>query len=90
MIHSWKTRDDGVFLASWSPYDRVRAPTWVFTLLSKLDGQRPWREAVRESAEELGHPVPDEWVWHRWARGLLEGPDDPEGPTDPDPQVLPR
>jgi Fe-S-cluster containining protein len=89
MVHSWKVHDDGVQLSSWSPYDRVGAPAWVFTLLAKLDGVVSWREAVTAAAAELGHAVPDEWVWHLWARGLLEGPDEGLLPDDIAVDVLP-
>ncbi len=89
VVHDWVTLPDSVLLSSWSPYDRVEAPRWIFTLLSKLDGQRTWREAADLAATELDQAIPDGWVWHLWSRGLLEAPTDPDAPEHPIIDVLP-
>jgi hypothetical protein len=67
-------REEGrLRLASWSPFDVVEVPPWIFELLSRLDGQRPWKEAVA-SARAAGFPATDALVERLWARGLLGTP----------------
>ncbi len=82
-VRDWERRAEGVSVTSFSPFDRVLLPTWIFELLSRLDGQRGWREAVDLTSEALGRPVPHDLVWHLWARGLVAAPEDLEGPDDP-------
>jgi hypothetical protein len=67
-------REDGrLRLASWSPFDTVEVPPWIFELLSRLDGQRPWREGLA-ATRAAGFPATDALVERLWARGLLGPP----------------
>ena len=38
-----------------------RRPPWIFELLSRFDGVRPWREAVAETAAALGSRCRSRW-----------------------------
>lgn len=80
-VRDWVVGPDGVWLSSFSPFDRWRGPPWIFELLSRLDG-RPWRDAVRDTSAAIGAPVPDDLVWTLWQRGLI-GPDERPEPLDP-------
>lgn len=94
-IRDWVRVPDGVILTSFSPYDPILAPPWIFELLSRLDGVRTWAVAVAETASAIGAEVPDGLIARLWDRGLVgpaeigepsEGeapPFDPTGPTDP-------
>lgn len=78
-LRAWTPRGDHMELQSWSPYDPVVAPRWVFQLLGRLDGQTPWPEAVRATEAAIGHPVPPDLVARLWWRGCLAEPEDDEG-----------
>ncbi len=78
-LRAWTVHDDHVELQSWSPYDPVDAPVWVFQLLARLDGRTPWPEAVAATEAALGHPVPADLVARLWWRGCLAEPEDDEG-----------
>ncbi len=78
-LRAWTRHDDHVELQSWSPYDPVVAPPWVFELLGRLDGQTPWPEAVAATEAAIGHPVPADLVLRLWWRGCLAEPEDDEG-----------
>ena len=78
-IRAWTVRADGVELESWSPYDRVTAPPWIFQLLARLNGTTPWPDAVRATEAAIGEPVPADLVARLWWRGLLAEPEADEG-----------
>lgn len=80
-LRAWTRVGDRFELQSWSPYDPVDAPGWVFELLGRLDGQTPWPEAVAATEVALGHPVPADLVARLWWRGCLAEPEDDEGDT---------
>ena len=73
-----------LLLSSWSPFDPVEVPTQIFELLSRLDGQRTWREALAD-ARVAGFPSGEPLVRMLWERGLLgsktELPDDLRAPS---------
>lgn len=89
-VLDWVVRDDGVAMASFSPYDRALLPPWIFELLARLDGTRPWREAVAEAARALGRPVPEGLVAFLWDRGLVGPPVPLEGSDEPVVAFLPE
>ena len=64
----------------------------MFVLLSKLDGLRPWREALQQAEAEHGAPIGEAVVQNLWRMGMLKAHDDterwrPDKPVDgvPDP-----
>ncbi len=75
-VRDWVVLDEHVAMTSWSIYDRVIVPGWIFHLLSKLDGETAWREAVRAVEAERGHPVGEDLVLMLWRRGILGHPVD--------------
>ena len=79
-IQDWIRKPSVTILTSWSSLDRVETPPWIFELLSRFDGIRPWREAVAETASALGITVPEALVHQLWERGLV-GPPIPYGGT---------
>jgi hypothetical protein len=80
-VRDWATVDGETVLVSLSQLDREPVPAWIFELLSRLDGVRPWRDAVAGTAEAIGQPVDEDLVRRLWARGLL-------GPPDNSPDVV--
>ena len=70
-VHSWVTEDNGVGMSGYSPYDLVDVPKWIFTFLSKLDGERTWREAQRLTEAEVGEVVSDDLILSLFTRGVL-------------------
>jgi hypothetical protein len=88
-VRDWVVREGEVALSSFSPYDRTPLPPWIFALLSRLDGERTWREAVDLASTDLGHPVPGDLVMWLWDRGLLGPPIDVHGSDLPVLQALP-
>ena len=80
-LRAWTHHADRVELQSWSPYDPVDAPPWIFELLARLDGLTPWPQAVADAEAALGHPVPADLVAWLWWRGCLAEPEDDEGET---------
>lgn len=88
-LREWTVEPGAVAISSWSPFDVFDAPPWIFTLLSKLDGERTWREAQREAQEELGVWVPDDLVLAMYQRGLLGPAEAVEGSSEPVFSVLP-
>ncbi len=74
--------DDPPFwsMTSWSGYDLVRVPIWIFGLLSKMDGRTPWRAARDAAAAELGVEIPDDLIASLWRTRLLTDPQDLNAP----------
>lgn len=89
-ISDWVRDEDGVALASFSPYDRAVLPPWIFELLARLDGVRTWRSALDETATALGRPIPGDIVLWLWERGLVGPPVAAEGSEQPVISVLPE
>jgi len=73
-VHSWVTEESGVGMSGYSPYDLVDVPRWIFTLLSKLDGERTWREAQRATEAEVGETVSDDLIFSLHRRGIIGPP----------------
>jgi hypothetical protein len=44
---------DAVLLSGYSSFDAVRAPREVFAFLARLDGVRPWRQALAETLSDM-------------------------------------
>jgi hypothetical protein len=80
-VHDWIRRTDVTLLTSWSSLDRVETPPWIFELLSRFDGVRPWREAVALTAAAIGAPVEESLVRLLWERGLVGPPVPFDGPV---------
>jgi hypothetical protein len=74
-LRSWVVRGDGITLTTWSAYDPVEAPPWIFELLSRLDGQRTWRVAAALTEAAIGVPVGDALVARLYRRGALGPPE---------------
>jgi hypothetical protein len=74
-VADWFVEPDGVALTAWSGYDLVDAPTWIFELLSRLDGIKTWRAAKAETEAEIGKPVSDDLIHTLHRRGLLSAPE---------------
>lgn len=68
-------RDTHVELESISRFDPFFAPPWIFVLLSKLDGETPWIDALNATIAELEEPVSPDIVLQLWNRGLLATPE---------------
>ena len=68
-----------VELESFSSFDPFFAPPWIFQLLSRLDGQTPWLEALRATAAIVEGPVSPDLVLQLWNRGLLAPPEALQG-----------
>ncbi len=80
-VHSWVTEGeakDVIGMSAYSPYDLVEVPSWIFMLLSKLDGERTWREAQRATEAEVGEAVPDDLFVTLFRRGVIGQPVDME------------
>jgi len=88
-VARWVVHDDRVELESWSVYDPVFVPPWIFVLFSKLDGQTHWRDAQRATADEIDAPVPPDLAWQLWTRGLLAHPDEAHA-AEPRVDVIPQ
>jgi hypothetical protein len=88
-VSDWVRGEDGVALASCSPYDRTLLPPWIFELLARLDGTRTWRQAAEETADALQRPIPEEIVRWLWDRGLVGPPVPAEGPDGPVLSIFP-
>ncbi|MCB9688756.1 MAG: hypothetical protein H6735_27195 [Alphaproteobacteria bacterium] len=88
-LASWERRPEGFSVTSFSPFDRVLLPPWIFELLSRLDGERTWRDAVDQASDALGHPIAHDLVWMLWSRGLVGVPVENEGSDIPVLSVLP-
>jgi Fe-S-cluster containining protein len=68
--------DNGlVYLWSYTTYDGVRAPRTVFTFLSRLDGTRTWRQALKEANAELDEPLSEELVRELFRIGAIRDPE---------------
>lgn len=83
-VSDWAVHATGVTLTSWSTYDPVEAPAWVFQLLALLDGRTPWRRAKATLEATLGAPVGDDVFVTLYRRGLVgpaEHVDVPPGMT---------
>lgn len=74
LIH-WEMQGDRVALMPWSLFDPLYAPPWIFTLLSKLDGLTPWRDAVAAAEAEVGETLDPEFLPKLWRAGGLSWPD---------------
>ncbi len=73
-LRNWAVQEHGIVLIGWSMYDPIQVPTWIFTLLARLDGRTPWRVAVSETEAELGFAVSDDLVLSLYRRGILTAP----------------
>lgn len=73
---------DDLGLSAWSLYDLTRAPGWLFRFLSRLDGQRTWREALTATRAEWDAPIAGDWPERLWRLGLLSRPDDHMATSD--------
>ncbi len=62
---------DGVRLTGYLAYAVRDVPHDVFALLSRLDGETPWREALA-AEEELGRALPSDLVTELYSAGMLE------------------
>lgn len=80
-VQDWSRLPTVTVLVAWSSLDRIDAPPWIFELLSRFDGVRPWREAVAETAAALNITVPESLVRMLWARGLVGPPVPFDGPS---------
>lgn len=70
-VSDWAVHAHGVTLTSWSTYDPVEAPAWIFELLALLDGRTPWRHAKATLEARRGAPVGDDLFATLYRRGLL-------------------
>ncbi len=59
-LTEWVRDGDRVWLTGYSTYDAVAAPTAVFALLARLDGQTPWAEALAAARAETGEAALDD------------------------------
>lgn len=78
-VADWFVEPDGVALTAWSGYDLVDAPTWIFELLSRLDGTKTWRAAKFETEAEIGKTISDDLIHTLHRRGLLSAPEPQTG-----------
>ncbi len=74
-VADWFVEADGVALTAWSGYDLVDAPSWIFELLSHMDGMKTWRAAKTETEAKIGKTVSDDLIHTLHRRGLLSKPE---------------
>lgn len=48
-LMKWEVRPEGGWVYSYSPYDECPVPGDIWQLLSRLDGERTWQQAVAET-----------------------------------------
>ncbi len=72
--------DGRVALQLHSVYDHAVVRGDIFQLLSRLDGDTPWVEAIDQASRQATEPFDPALVQRLWKLGLLEG----RSPTDPD------
>jgi Fe-S-cluster containining protein len=94
-IRDWCVSGERVSLVADSRFDPAEAPRSVFVLFSKLDGERPWREALSEAERDLGVPVGEAVVRELYRHGSLVAAESVAGPgaraaTSRDPGEVPR
>ena len=89
-LRNWAVQEHGVVLIGWSMFDPVQAPSWIFALLSRLDGRTPWRDALAATEVELGHPIGDDLMFSLYRRGLLIEPEHLEDMRPGQMTVIPR
>lgn len=75
-VFDWEIVGEVVRMTAYSNYDTHDLPRHVFVLFSKLDGKRPWREALGLAEAELGGPIGEDLVRLLWTQGLLQAPQD--------------
>ena len=78
-VADWFVEPDGVALTAWSGYDLVDAPSWIFELLSRMDGTKTWRAAKSETEVATGKTVSDDLIHTLHRRGLLSAPEEHAG-----------
>ena len=66
--------DDGVILYGDSYWDALAAPRSIFQLLSRLDGETPWREALAKAQEVSEDDLDEELVLYLAKAGALLPP----------------
>ncbi len=71
-VQHFERLDGATRLVGYSFRDDLIGGPDVFALLSKLDGKRPWREALAEAEAELGAPIGEEVVRNLWRMGMLK------------------
>jgi Fe-S-cluster containining protein len=74
-IATWFVEPDGVAMTAWSGYDLVDAPSWIFELLSRMDGTKSWREAKFQTEAAIGTAISDDLIHTLHRRGLLSAPE---------------
>ncbi len=67
-----------VWLVGFSILSGVWAPPSVFEFLSRLDGERPWREALAQSNALAEVPLTEELVHELWSNQIVSVPDPSE------------
>lgn len=94
LVSEVREHPEGVELVGYSAWNPVALPRSVFVLLSELDGQRTWRDALAR-ARAADPSVEASWVEALWRHGVVRERDTPdvewgfEGP-DLDPAELER
>lgn len=79
-VAQWFIEPDLVAMTAWSGYDLVDMPSWIFELLSRMDGTKTWREAKTETETAIGTTITDDLIHTLHRRGLLSTPESiPEG-----------
>lgn len=69
-LTKWLTGPEHVLVQGYSVYDGARMPLSLWSFLSQLDGERPWKEVCAETG------FPEEHVVELWRISALECPDD--------------
>jgi hypothetical protein len=90
-VASWHPEDNRYAMTGYSGFDMVDVPSWIFQLLSRLDGNTTWRSALQQTEAELGHTISDDLIYMLYRRGIL-GPEvvyDPDK-VNPSFQVVPQ
>ncbi len=72
---SWPFDGDSVSLNAYSGFDVLELPRWIFALFSKMDGARPWREALALAEQETGISIGVELVCALFRQGALSAVD---------------
>jgi len=74
-VVAWEFDGQSVALNAYSGFDVRELPRWIFVLFSKMDGERPWRDALRLAEQEAGVQIGEEMIHLLYRHGSLSGVD---------------
>ncbi len=70
-LMKWQVEVDGGWMYSYSPYDEAAVPGDIWQLLSRLDGERTWQQALAET-RAAGFTLGEGFIQELFRIGALE------------------